>query len=156
MVQPHASHRLPINERNTSPRLLVGMTMILVGLLLALSLRQSTPAQSKFLLQTTPTAAATVQAPQQPVLVNGLAVYAVPIVTGPAATVLLQQVQADDRAHVVHDFVGVGKAVATAVGWFRCADILAADQYRGTQVEIEAWLFLTEQERLEAQAACTL
>lgn len=127
--------------------------MILVGLLLVLSLCQSRPAQSKTLLQsTTPTAVVTGSS----VLVNGVAVYAVPIVTGPAATVLLQQVQTNDRAHVVHDFPSTGKAVSTAIGWFRCADIVTVDQYRGTQVEVEAWLFLTAQERLEAQAACTL
>jgi len=92
----------------------------------------------------------------QPVIVNGRAVYAVPIVSGAIATAILQQVEAADHAHVVNDFAGWGKSVSTAVGWFRCADILDVTQYRGSQVEVETWLFLAEQDRLEAQAACTL
>jgi hypothetical protein len=178
MRPPRLSHPIfPVGRKGlANPQGVTGLTMMVVGLLITASLLQSTSAQSKTLSQEnatvtpatvipnalTPTAL-TPAAPQQsglpgsqPVLINGRAVFAVPIVTGPQATALLQQVQANDHAHVVHDFAGWGKAVSTMVGWFRCADMLQANEYRGNQVEVEAWLFLSEQERLEAQAACTL
>lgn len=135
--------------------------MMFVALFIIAALLQSGAVQSKTLPQAEPTASVPSTLSEQgsntqPVLVNGRAVYAVPIVTGATATAILQQVQANDHAHVVNDFVGWGRSVSTAVGWFRCADILQVDQYRGSQVEVEAWLFLADQERLEAQAACTL
>ncbi len=142
-------------------RHLTGLTMMLVGLFIVAALLQSGAVQSKSLPQAEPITStqsilSAQSVSQQPVLVNGRAVYAVPIVTGAAATAILQQVQANDHAHVVNEFAGWGKSVSTAVGWFRCADMLQANEYRGSQVEVEAWLFLPEQERLEAQAACTL
>ncbi len=155
-------HDLYLAERNLFTRRgFIGLTMMLVGLLIVVALLQSAAVQSKALPQTEPitstqTTLSAQSGSQQPVIINGRAVYAVPIVTGAAATAILQQVQANDHAHVVNEFAGWGKSVSTAVGWFRCADILQVNQYRGNQVEVEAWLFLADQERLEAQAACTL
>ena len=93
---------------------------------------------------------------QPPVVVNGRTVYAVPIVTGAEATTILQIIAPNDIAYVVHTFAGLGKSVSTAISWFRRADIVSTTQYNGSQVEVEAWVLLTAQERLEAQAACSL
>lgn len=125
----------------------IGLTLVVSGLLILASLVQSTVALGEALTQ---------EAPQQPRLVNGRAVYAVPILAGPEAAAILERVQTNDRAHVVHSFPGWGKSVSTAIGWFRCADILQINQYRGNQIEVETWFFLTEQERLEVEAACQI
>lgn len=143
----------------------IGLTMIGVSLLIVVSLVRSPHVLSKPLHQeSTPTsvensgvdATDLQQGAQQPIIVNGRAVYAVPIISGPEATAILQNVQVSDIAYVVHSFPGWGDAVSTAVGWFRCADIVNPTQYLGSQLEVEAWFFLTEQERLEVQAACML
>ncbi len=128
-----------------------GLLMIIVSLLLFRSLLQSPPALGSTLSQ-----ADIQQNPQQPVLVNDRAIYAVPIISGPEATAILQNVAGSDLAYVVHSFQGWGKSVSTAVSWFRCADIVQLDEYRGSQIEVETWFLLTEQERREVQAACTL
>jgi hypothetical protein len=96
------------------------------------------------------------QAGQQPANVNGRLVYAVPAVVGPDATAILQNLLPDAIVYVVHPLANWGKSVSTTVSWFRCTDIVSANQYNGTQVEIENWTLLTQQERMEAQAACNL
>jgi hypothetical protein len=108
--------------------------------------------------ETKPTqiAALLAQAGQQPVNVNGRLVYAVPAVVGPDATAILQNIAPGGIAYVVHPLAGWGKSVSTTVSWFRCADIVSPNQYNGSQVEIENWTLLTQQERMEAQAACSL
>ncbi len=132
----------------------MGLASSVIGMIMIVNLLLSTPVQGQTLQ---PTLAAVVNQQQQPVPVNGRAVYAVPIVTGPAATAILQYVTSPSGiAYVVHSFDGWGKSASTAVGWFRCADIVSINQYNGNQVEIEQWALLTDQERTEAQAACSL
>ncbi len=131
----------------------IGLTGIMAGMVMIVNLLLSTPVQGQ-VLQDPPTALTSQQ--QQPALVNSRAVYAVPIITGPAATAILQYVAPNDIAYVIHIFEGWGKSTSTAVGWFRCADIISPSQYNGNQVEIEQWALLTDQERTEAQAACSL
>jgi len=129
----------------------MGLASIGIGMVMIVNLLLSTPVRGQTVQPSLPALA------QQPVLVNGRAVYAVPIVTGPAATAILQYVAPPNGvAYVVHIFVGGGKSTSTAVGWFRCADIASPNQYNGSQVEIEKWALLTEQERTEAKAACSL
>ncbi|MBX3014900.1 MAG: hypothetical protein KF832_25490 [Caldilineaceae bacterium] len=128
-----------------------GVAAITSGMLILVNLLLGPPVQGK----TLSVAALAVQ-PQQSALVNGRSVYAAPIVTGQAAVMVLQGVPANGIAYVVHTFDGRGKLVATANSWFRCADIVSANQYNGGQLEVESWVLLTEQERLEAQAACAL
>ena len=130
---------------------IIGIAAILTGMVMVVNLLVSTPVQGQ---TTQPTLATNEQAPQA-LLVNGRSVYAVPIVTGPAATAILQYIAPDGVAYVVHSFDGWGKSTSTAVGWFRCADMVSPAQYNGSQVEIEKWALLTDQERTEAQAACT-
>jgi hypothetical protein len=101
-------------------------------------------------------AAQLAQVGQQPANVNGRLVYAIPAVVGPDATAILQNITAGAIVYVVHPLAGWGKSVSTAVSWFRCRDIVSVDQYNGSQVEIENWVLLTQQERMEAQAACSL
>lgn len=129
----------------------LGLAGILTGMVMMVNLLLSTPVRGQTV---EPTLAASGQAPQARI-VNGRSVYAVPIVTGPAATAILQYIAPNGIAYVVHSFDGWGKSTSTAVGWFRCGDILSPNQYNGTQVEIERWALLTEQERTEAQAACS-
>jgi hypothetical protein len=92
----------------------------------------------------------------QPANVNGRLVYAVPAVVGPDATAILQTIAPNAIVYVVHPLTGWGKSVSTTVSWFRCIDIVSVNQYNGSQVEIENWILLTQQERMEAQAACSL
>jgi hypothetical protein len=101
-------------------------------------------------------AALLAQVGQQPANVNGRLVYAIPAVVGPDAAAILQNITADAIVYVVHPLAGWGKSVSTTVSWFRCGDIVSVDQYNGSQVEIENWVLLTQQERMEAQAACSL
>jgi hypothetical protein len=129
---------------------IIGIMGIAAGVLLSVSLLLSMPAQGKTLQTAAPALLV-----QQQRSVNGRSVYAAPIVTGPAATAVLQNIPANGIAYVVHTFAARGKLVSTANSWFRCVDIVSASQYNGSQVEIESWTLLTEQERLEAQAACS-
>ncbi len=129
----------------------LGIAAILTGMVMIVNLLLSTPVQGQ---TAQPTLAASAQAPQA-LLVNGRSVYAVPIVTGPAATAILQYIAPNGIAYVVHSFDGWGKSTSTAVGWFRCADMISSAQYNGSQVEIEKWALLTDQERTEARAACS-
>jgi hypothetical protein len=101
-------------------------------------------------------AALLAQTGQQPASVSGRFVYAVPAVTSPVTTAILQNLQPDATVYVVHPLAGWGKSVSTTAGWFRCADIVGPSQYNGSQVEIENWTLLTQQERMEALAACNL
>lgn len=137
------------------------LTMLTLGTFIVIGLVLSPPLPAKTLVQEQ-----TVQATsddmagerilQESVIVNGRAIYAVPVVYGPDAVAILQNVQGDDTAYVVHDFPGWGRSVSTAIHWFRCGDVVDVNQYRGSQIEMEAWFLLTEQARLEVQAACTL
>jgi len=139
----------------------VGLTMIVISLLIVEDFVQSVPALGKALTQESiqqgvENTMTVQQSAQQPIIVNGRAIYAVPIITGPETTAILRQVQVNDLAYVVHNFEGWGKSVSTAVSWFRCADIVQINHYRGNQMEVEAWFFLTDQMRLEVQAACAI
>lgn len=135
------------------------LTMLSLGTLMLVGLIFSPPLPAKVLpqeqsTQETGESSANVQM-AQPVIVNGRAIYAVPVVNGPETIAILQTVDVDDIAYVVYDFPGWGKSVSTSVHWFRCVDIMDVNQYRGSQIEMEAWFLLTEQARLEVQAACT-
>ncbi|MCB0064331.1 MAG: hypothetical protein KDE19_19540, partial [Caldilineaceae bacterium] len=151
----------PASPRNRALFAATGFTMVVVSLLLVFSLIRSPQVLGQPLFQEPNPAGAEntsvfEQRAQQPAVVNGRAIYAVPIVSGSATTAILQSVQGTDIAYVVHNFPGWGKSVSTAISWFRCADIVQIDQYLGNQIEVEAWFFLTEQERREIQAACTI
>lgn len=147
--QPAVAHRA-----STQPLSILGLIGIVTGILMLVSLLLSLPVPGKAL--STASAAPPAVNRQQPSMINGHSVYTAPIVTGPQATAILQGVPADAIAYVVHTFDGRGKLISTANSWFRCADIVSASQYNGSQVEVESWTLLTEQERLEAVAACRL
>lgn len=132
----------------------IGLAGILAGMLLLVNLLLSRPVQGQTV---EPTLTALTGQPPQSILANGRAVYAVPINTGPFAAAILQYVTPPNGvAYVVHTFDGWGKSASTAVGWFRCADMISPSQYNGSQVEVEKWALLTDQERAEAKAACSL
>jgi len=141
----------PKSAKKTTLLTVIGMAAIVLGLGLVLTLLESVPVAGRI------AKAAALEVPrQQPIIVNGRSVYTAPIVTGPTATAILQGIPANAMAYVVHTFDGQGKSVATVYDWFRCADVVSSSQYNGNQTEIEIWALLTEQERLEIQAACSL
>jgi hypothetical protein len=148
IAQPEPAKKSPLAAA-------VGMAGIVIGAMMIVNLLLSLPTQGKAEVTTVYEAQA-VAIEQQPALVNGRAVYTAPIVTGPTATILLQGIPAGAIAYPIHTFHNRGKLVSTALSWFRCADIVTASQYDGSQVEIELWTLLTEQERMELQAACSL
>jgi hypothetical protein len=139
-------------EPATKTKLLaaIGILAMVAGVVMMVNLLVDTPVYGSPSQHRLPAVA------MQSAIVNGRSVYAIPITTGPEATAILQNVAAKDIAYVVHAFTGWGKAVSTQNGWFRCADIASIDQYNGSQVEVESWVLLTEQERTEAQTTCGL
>ncbi|MEZ4734967.1 MAG: hypothetical protein R3E79_48350 [Caldilineaceae bacterium] len=145
----------PKSVQKTTLLAVSGMAAVVLGLGLVLNLVTSMPVQGKS-ANAAPLGAPSTVGHQQPIIVSGRPVYTAPIVTGPTATAILQGMPANAIAYVVHTFAGQGKSVATVYDWFRCADVVSSSQYNGNQTEIEIWALLTEQERLEIQAACSL
>lgn len=133
----------------------MGMAGILLSLSMIVNLLVSMPVQGK-MIETVIARASSAVGNQQSIPVNDRVVYALPITTGPIATAVLQGIPENGIAYIVHTFDGRGKSVSTALYWFHCGDIVSVNQYNGNQTEIEIWALLTEQERLESQAACSL